>query len=53
MNETGTRNGAYGADKFGFSGISTLHWNLGTPALYEHAIRNGEAEIVDGGALCR
>jgi phosphoenolpyruvate carboxykinase (ATP) len=52
VNETGTRNGAYGADKFGFSGISALHWNLGTPALYEHAIRNGEAEIVDGGALC-
>ena len=52
MNETGTHNGAYGADKFGFSGIKALRWNLGAPALYEHAIRNGEAEIVDGGALC-
>jgi phosphoenolpyruvate carboxykinase (ATP) len=52
VKETGTRNGAHGADKSGLSSLSALHWNLGTPALYEHAIKNGEAEIVEGGALC-
>jgi phosphoenolpyruvate carboxykinase (ATP) len=52
VKETGTRNGAYGADKFGFSGIEALHWNLDTPQLYEHSIRASEGEIVAGGALC-
>ncbi|PWB65641.1 MAG: phosphoenolpyruvate carboxykinase (ATP) [Bradyrhizobiaceae bacterium] len=52
MNETGTRNGAFGADKFGFTGLKAMHWNLLEPRLYEHAIRAGEAELVHGGALC-
>ena len=52
MQETGLRNSAYGADKFGFKGLTAVHWNLTEPALYEHAIRNGEATIVQGGALC-
>ena len=52
MNETGTRNGAHGADKFGFRGLAAVHWNLAEPALYEHAIANHEAQIVAGGALC-
>ena len=52
MNETGIRNGAYGADKFGFQNLSAVHWNLTAPALYEHAATNEEAEIVEGGAIC-
>ena len=52
MQETGLRNGAFGADKFGFKDLAAVHWNLLEPALYEHAIRNGEATIVAGGALC-
>ncbi len=52
MKDTGTRNGAHGADKFGFSGVEALHWNLGTPQLYEYALRAREGEIVEGGALC-
>ena len=52
MQETGIRNGAYGADKFGFKGLDAVHWNLTEPALYEHAIANGEASLVEGGALC-
>ncbi|MCL6645637.1 MAG: phosphoenolpyruvate carboxykinase (ATP) [Dehalococcoidia bacterium] len=52
MQETGVRNGAYGADKFGLKGLKALHWNLTAPALYEHATRRGEAQIVEGGALC-
>jgi phosphoenolpyruvate carboxykinase (ATP) len=52
VQETGVRNGAYGADKFGFKGLSAVRWNLPEPALYEHAIAAGEASIVQGGALC-
>jgi phosphoenolpyruvate carboxykinase (ATP) len=52
VNETGIRNGAFGADKFGFKSLAGVHWNLTAPALYEHAIANKEAEIVEGGALC-
>jgi phosphoenolpyruvate carboxykinase (ATP) len=52
VQESGVRNGAYGADKFGFKGLAAVHWNLIEPALYEHAIATGEATIVAGGALC-
>jgi phosphoenolpyruvate carboxykinase (ATP) len=52
VKETGVRNGAYGADKFGFKDLAGVHWNLPEAPLYEHAIRNGEATIVAGGALC-
>ncbi len=51
MQETGVRNESYGADKFGLAGLSAIHWNLTAPALYEHSIRNGEANVVAGGAL--
>ena len=52
MKETGVRNGAVGADKFGFDGLEAVHWNLAEPPLYEFAIRAGEAELAYGGALC-
>ncbi|HZP78395.1 MAG TPA: phosphoenolpyruvate carboxykinase [Pseudolabrys sp.] len=52
MKETGVRNGAYGADKFGFKNLAGVHWNLTEPALYERAIAGGEASLVEGGALC-
>ena len=52
MQEQGVRNGAYGADKFGFKDLAEVHWNLTEPALYEHAIAAGEASLVAGGALC-
>jgi phosphoenolpyruvate carboxykinase (ATP) len=52
VNETGLRNSAHGADKFGFSGLAAAHWNLTQAPLYEHALANGEAQIVQGGALC-
>ena len=48
MQETGLRNSAYGADKFGFQGLSAVHWNLTAPTLYEHAIAGGEASLVEG-----
>jgi len=51
VKETGIRNGAFGAEKFGFAGLKALHWNLTEPALYEHALRAGEGELAYGGAL--
>ncbi len=51
MKETGVRNGAFGADKFGFKNLGAVNWNLLTAPLYEHALRNGEAELTAGGAL--
>ena len=52
MQESGLRSGAHGADKFGFTNLAAVHWNLTAPGLYEHAIRSNEATIVAGGALC-
>jgi phosphoenolpyruvate carboxykinase (ATP) len=52
VQETGVRNGAHGADRFGFTRLSALHWNLTEPALYEHAVRRREGAIVEGGAFC-
>ncbi len=52
MQEQGVRNGAYGADKFGFKNLAAVHWNLTEPTLYEYAIAAGEASLVAGGALC-
>ncbi|MGE4166972.1 MAG: phosphoenolpyruvate carboxykinase (ATP), partial [Xanthobacteraceae bacterium] len=52
MKETGVRNGAYGADKFGLKDLAEVHWNLTAPGLYEHSIAAGEASVVAGGALC-
>jgi len=34
VQETGVRNGAYGADKFGFKELVAVRWNLTEPALY-------------------
>src|SRR5581483_3404871 len=52
VQEQGVRNSAYGADKFGFKNLAAIHWNLTEPLLYEHAIRAGEASVVEGGAVC-
>src|SRR3569623_1362105 len=51
LKETGVRNAAYGADKFGFKKLSGVNWNLTEAPLYEHAVANNEASIVAGGAL--
>jgi phosphoenolpyruvate carboxykinase (ATP) len=52
VQETGVRNQAYGADKFGLKDLQAVHWNLTEAPLYEHAIAKGEGYIVAGGALC-
>ncbi len=52
MQETGVRNSAFGADKFGLKNLKEVRWNLGTPQLYEYAIQAGEAELTVDGVLC-
>jgi phosphoenolpyruvate carboxykinase (ATP) len=52
VQETGVRNGAFGADKFGLKNLKAMNWNFGAPRLYEHALRAGEAELSADGALC-
>jgi phosphoenolpyruvate carboxykinase (ATP) len=52
VQETGVRNGAFGVDKFGLKNLKEVRWNLGTPQLYEYALRAGEAELTVDGVLC-
>ena len=52
MQETGLRNGAHGAEKFGFKDLTAIHWNLPDAILAEHAIANREGFVVQGGAFC-
>ena len=52
MKETGLRNGAHGADKFGLKDLAAVHWNLPDTILVEHAIADREGELVQGGAFC-
>ena len=52
MQETGVRNGAFGADKFGLKNLKGVNWNFGAPQLYEHSLAAGEAVLSADGALC-
>ncbi len=52
MKETGLRNSAHGADKFGLKDLAGLHWNLPPETLYEHALAANEGHVVEGGAFC-
>src|SRR5437762_4006317 len=52
VQETGLRNRAYGAGRFGFKDLTAVHWNHTAPFLYERAVAGHEATVVDGGALC-
>jgi phosphoenolpyruvate carboxykinase (ATP) len=47
----GVYNSAHGAEPFGFRNLERLFWNLEAPALYEHALANREARLIQGGAL--
>lgn len=41
----------HGLAGHGLRGYPAAHWNLGTPALYEHVLRRGEGRLAQGGAL--
>jgi phosphoenolpyruvate carboxykinase (ATP) len=52
VQETGKRNGAFGADKFGLKNLKGVNWNLGASQLYQHSLSAGEAVLSADGALC-
>src|SRR4051794_25086511 len=52
VQETGLRNGAFGADKFGLKNLKEVRWNLGAPKLYQFSLSAGEAVLSADGALC-
>jgi phosphoenolpyruvate carboxykinase (ATP) len=52
VKETGLRNSAHGADKFGLTDLAGVHWNLPAERLYEFAIAANEGHVVEGGAFC-
>ena len=51
MTETGIDNPNFGANRFGFRGLSGVNWNLSAPKLYEHALQQHEAHIAEHGPL--
>ncbi|MBL8584225.1 MAG: phosphoenolpyruvate carboxykinase, partial [Rhizobiaceae bacterium] len=51
MNETGRRNPAYGIAETGVKTTGRVSYNLTAPALYEEALRRGEAKLTADGAL--
>ena len=51
LQSTGEFNARFGAEKFGFEGVSRFFYNLEAPKLYEESIRRGEAQVARGGAL--
>src|SRR4030081_3238357 len=52
VQETGVRNGAFGADKFGLKNLEGVNWNFAAPHLYQHSLAAGEAVLSADGALC-
>ena len=52
MQETGLRNSAYGADKFGFKDLARSTGISTAPTLYEHAHRGRGGVVVEGGPIC-
>src|SRR6516165_2256352 len=51
MIENGARNPDFGAERFGFCDLGEIHWSLGAPQLYEHALQRNEAHIAAHGPL--
>ncbi|WP_394888368.1 phosphoenolpyruvate carboxykinase [Mesorhizobium sp. AaZ16] len=51
MTEIGKRNPGCGIDRAGLTTSGDVHYNLGAAALYEQAIRRGEARLTAHGAL--
>ncbi|HLM15239.1 MAG TPA: phosphoenolpyruvate carboxykinase (ATP), partial [Reyranella sp.] len=41
----------FGLETLGLKNLGNVHWNLSVPALYEEAVRRGEGQMADGGAL--
>src|SRR2546430_2636132 len=48
----GERGRASSLEAAGLTQQRAVHWNLGPPELYEHAVRRAEGVITEGGAFC-
>ena len=46
-----TRQSHHGLETNGLQQLGSVHWNLTTPSLFEHALRREEASVGEGGAL--
>lgn len=51
MQQIGPHISRQGLDRHGLFNLDTAFWNLTTPGLYEHALRNGEGGLAQGGAF--
>ena len=51
MKQTGPVISTFGLENHGVENTQAAHWNLSTPALYQHALRRGEGELAAGGGL--
>ncbi|MDH3279870.1 MAG: phosphoenolpyruvate carboxykinase [Gammaproteobacteria bacterium] len=51
MDNPGSPVSPYGLDKHGLKDLKQVFWSLSSEALYEHAIRRGEALVAKGGPL--
>ena len=51
MNQRGPHISRHGLERLGIGNIAAAHWNYRRSALYEEAVRRGEAQIAEGGAL--
>src|SRR5689334_22673051 len=51
MHDEGSSVSSHGVDDLGLEGAGTVYWNLPPAALYEHAVRRGEARIAAEGPL--
>ena len=51
MQETGIRNAAFGADKFGLSNLKGISWNDEADALFDIALARGEGKATAQGAF--
>ena len=51
MNASRNPQSKFGLDNQGIRDVKAAHWNRTVPELYEEAIRRGEAQLAEGGAL--
>nr|WP_293949374.1 phosphoenolpyruvate carboxykinase [Sneathiella sp.] len=51
MEQLGHHKSRFGLETNGLEKVGRAYWNLSTPALYQEAIRRGEASIAAGGPL--
>ena len=51
MSESSSIKSHYGLEHHGLRNLGTVHWNLSTPTLMEHALRREEGKVSKDGAL--